>query len=296
MSETAGKRRGLPDRIHMRHDSHFVEDLTVRQETPVGRMILLSDVETDPSQPRISMGDLSELVSSVEEKGVLEPILVRPNPDHHTAADGRAYRIISGERRFRAAMEAGLVEVPAIIMEVDAKQALEIALVENLQRKDLTPFEEGEGYQRLASEHEYTHEEISEAVGKSRTVITESLSLLLMGPKARERAQQLEVNSKSTLLSVMKAAEDEEAMVELLERVADQGLTRDDLRRAARRKADRRSASAAARKKPYTFKFRAPDKTFSLSLSFRRSTVDRGDLIEALEAILQQVRDNETIG
>ena len=295
MSEAAGRRRGLPGRVHMRHDSHFVEDLTVRQETPVGRMILLSDIETDPTQPRVSMGDLGELVSSVEEKGVLEPILVRPNPDRKETAHGRAYRIISGERRYRAAMEAGLAEVPAIIMEVDQKEALEIALVENLQRKDLTPFEEGEGYHRLAEEHAYTHEEISEAVGKSRTVVTESLSLLQMPKNVRERAMELEVNSKSTLLTILKAADSEEAMLALLDRVADQGLTRDDLRRAARR-VSKRGPSKAARKKPYTFKFRDPDKTFSLSMSFRRSTVDRDDLIEALEAILKQVRENQSLG
>ena len=115
MSEAAGRRRGLPGRVHMRHDSHFVEDLTVRQEVPVGRMVLLVDVETDPKQPRSSMGDLSELIASVEEKGVLEPILVRPNPDETKGADRRAYRIISGERRYKAAMEAGLVEVPETV-------------------------------------------------------------------------------------------------------------------------------------------------------------------------------------
>lgn len=295
MSETAGRRRGLPGRVHMRHDSHFVEDLTVRQEVPVGRMVLLTDVETDPNQPRSSMGDLGELISSVEEKGVLEPILVRPNPDRGRSADSRAYRIISGERRYKAAAEAGLAEVPVIVMEVDEKQALEIALVENLQRKDLTPFEEGEGYQRLAAEHEYTHEEISEAVGKSRSVITESLALLQMPGGAREKAQELGVNSKSMLLSILKSADDEGSMIALLEQVANQGLSRDDLRRAARASSKGQSVQGS-RKRPYTFKFRAPDKTFSLSLSFRRSTVDRDDLIEALEEIIKQVKENDSIG
>ncbi len=295
MSEAAGRRRGLPGRVHMRHDSHFVEDLTVRQEVPVGRMVLLVDVETDPKQPRSSMGDLSELIASVEEKGVLEPILVRPNPDETKGADRPAYRIISGERRYKAAIEAGLVEVPVIVMEVDEKQALEIALVENLQRKDLTPFEEGEGYQRLAGEHEYTHEEISEAVGKSRSVITESLTLLQMPDGARQKAQELGVSSKSMLLSVLKNAEDEDSMIALLEQVANQGLSRDDLRRAARASSKGQSVPGS-RKRPYTFKFRAPDKTFSLSLSFRRSTVDRDDLIEALEEIIKQVKENESLG
>ena len=292
MSETVGRRKGLPERVQMRHDSHFVEDLTVRQEVPVGRMVLITDIEVDPQQPRSTMGDLTDLIASIEEKGILEPILVRPNPDEGSAAEGLAYRIISGERRYKAAMEAGLVEVPVIPMDVDEKQALEIALVENLQRKDLTPFEEGEGYQRLANDHGYSHEEISGAVGKSRSVVTESLGLLQMPPRVRDAAVGLGLTSKSTLLSVLKATDDEASMVALLERVAQQGLTRDDLRRVARGAS---AQKAVSRKKPYTFKFRAPDKTFNLSLNFRKSTVDRDDLIEALEQILEQVRENKSL-
>ena len=166
MSDASTSKRGLPEQVKMRHTTHFVEDLAVRSETPVGRMIDLEKIEPDPSQPRVSMGDLSELVSSIEDKGVLEPILVRPHPD--VGNSGRAlFRIISGERRYQAALEAGLVEVPVIEMEVGEQEALEIALVENLQRKDLTPFEEGEGYRKLAEAHGYTHEEIASAVGKS---------------------------------------------------------------------------------------------------------------------------------
>ena len=294
MSEAAGRRRGLPDRVHMRHDAHFVEDLTERQEDPVGRMVLLKEVEIDSGQPRSALGDLSELVRSIQDKGVLEPILVRPNPDQKASERSGAYRIISGERRYRAAKEAGLVEIPVIVMEVDENQALEIALVENLQRKDLTPFEEGEGYHRLAEIHGYTHEEISEAVGKSRSVVTESLSLLQMPARARDVAQELGVTTKSSLLAILKSTDDVDTMIALLEEVASKGLTRDDLRKVARTAAEKKS-SRTARKRPYVFKFRAPDKTFNLSLSFRRSTVDRDDLIQALESILEQVRQGEDV-
>src|SRR5215203_5472955 len=134
-------------RVKMRHDTHFVEELTARHETPVGKMVPLSTIEPDPNQPRSTMGDLDELVASIREKGVLEPILVRPRPDAEDETvppAGVLYRIISGERRFRAAQEAGLYEVPAIEMDVSEQEALEIALIENLQRKDLTPFEEAE--------------------------------------------------------------------------------------------------------------------------------------------------------
>lgn len=281
MSEPSRK-RGLPSRVKMRHDTHFVEELSARHETPVGKMVPLSTIEPDPNQPRSSMGDLDDLVASIRDKGVLEPILVRPNP----LDDGSSppYRIISGERRYRAAQEAGLYEVPVIEMEVSEQEALEIALIENLQRKDLTPFEEAEGYRLLAESHQYTHEEIAEAVGKSRTVITESLSLLQMPPRVRDTVLALGISSKSLLLEVLKAG-NEADMIELLEEVARRGLNRDDLRQRLRR--DRGNSG---RRKPYVFRFKSPDKSYSLAMSFRQSEVDRDDLIRALEQILEGLR------
>ncbi|MEM7050686.1 MAG: ParB/RepB/Spo0J family partition protein [Acidobacteriota bacterium] len=283
MAEPTTKKRGLPGRVKMRHSQHFVDELTARHETPVGRMLPLAALEPDPLQPRKSMGDLDDLVQSIQDKGILEPILVRPLESGDD--DEMSFRIISGERRFRAAQAAGLYEVPVIEMEVSEDEALEIALIENLQRKDLTPFEEAEGYRALAERHGYTHEAISEAVGKSRTVITESLSLLQMPPKVRTTAQALGLTSKSLLLEVLKAGSEEE-MIKLLEDVATRGLSRDDLRQRMRTP----RKEGAPRRKPYVFKFKAPDKTYSLSLSFRQSEVEKGDLISALETILQQLR------
>lgn len=286
MSEPSRK-RGLPMRVKMRHDTHFVEELTARHETPVGKMVPLSTIEPDANQPRSSMGDLDELVASIREKGVLEPILVRPRPDTEEAPApaGVLYRIISGERRFRAAQEAGLYEVPVIEMDVSDQEALEIALIENLQRKDLTPFEEAEGYRLLAEMHGYTHEEISSAVGKSRTVVTESLSLLQMPPRVRDTVQALGITSKSLLLEVLKAG-DEAEMIELLEEVARRGLNRDDLRQRLRRGDKNKNG----RRRPYVFRFKAPDKSYSLALTFRQSEVDRDDLIRALEKIVADLR------
>ena len=147
----AGRKRGLPMQVKMRHDTHFVEELAARHEVAVGKMVPLSAIEPDPNQPRSTLGDLEELVASIRAKGVLEPILVRPRPIGD--GTGPVYRIISGERRFRAAQEAGLYEIPAIEMDVSEEEALEIALIENLQRKDLTPFEEAEGFRQLAERH-----------------------------------------------------------------------------------------------------------------------------------------------
>lgn len=287
MSEPVRSKRGLPVRVKMRHDNHFVEELTARHETPVGRMVPLSAIEPDPNQPRSTMGDLGDLVQSIRDKGVLEPILVRPRPDGEAdGPSGVLFRIISGERRYRAAQEAGLYEVPAIEMDVTNEEALEIALIENLQRKDLTPFEEAEGYRLLAEAHQYTHEEIAEAVGKSRTVVTESLSLLQIPPRVRDTVQALGLTSKSLLLEVLKAGSEGE-MIELLEEVARRGLNRDDLRQRLRR-SDKGGKSS--RRKPYVFRFKSPDRKFSLSLSFRQSEVDQDDLIRALEQILADLR------
>ena len=290
MSEPVARKRGLPVRVKMRHDTHFVEELTARHETPVGRMIPLSAIEPDPGQPRSTMGDLDDLVASIRDKGVLEPILVRPRPGGPSEVTGGPsgvlFRIISGERRYRAAQEAGLYEVPAIEMDLTDQEALEIALIENLQRKDLTPFEEAEGYRMLAESHGYTHEEISEAVGKSRTVVTESFSLLQMPPRVRDTVQALGITSKSLLLEVLKAGSEEE-MIDLLEEVARRGLNRDDLRQRLRR-GDKGGKSS--RRKPYVFRFKAPDRTFNLYLTFRQSEVDKDDLIRALEQILTDLR------
>lgn len=287
MPEPRDKRRGLPERVRMRHDTHFIDELTTRHQDPVGCMLGLDAIEPDPDQPRSTLGNLEDLVASIREKGILEPILVRPLP---RVVDGAGYRIISGERRYRAAQQAGLVEVPAIIFEVDADEALEIALIENLQRKDLTPFEEAEGYRALAERHQYTHQEIASAVGRSRSLVSETLKLLEISPAARQAAESLEIVSRSLLLEIARAAGgDEEAMLGMLQQAGEGQLSRDDVRQEARDQRPR----ARARRRPYTFKFRAPDKTFRLSLSFRRSEVDRQDLIGALESILEQLKGAE---
>lgn len=286
MSRSAAK-RGLPVRVKMRHDQHFVEELTARSpDESIGLMLPMSQIEPDPNQPRSSMGDLDELVGSVRAKGVLEPILVRPL-DAKRGRPSSRYRIISGERRFQACRALSQDQIPAIIMDVGAEEALEIALIENLQRKDLTPFEEAEGYRALGDIHGYTQEQIAEAVGKARSSVTESLQLLKMSQRVRGAADALGVDSKSVLLAVQKAAESDAERIHLLERIAASELTRDDLRA----KAQSKKTGRAPRKpgKP-VFTFKDPDKTFSLSLRFKKSEVEKEDLISALEKILGDLR------
>src|SRR5213082_274401 len=213
-------KRGLPERASMRHDAHFVEELTRRSGRSIGTILPLSMVEPNPDQPRTNLGNIEELASSIREKGVLEPILVR-------AVAPNRYQIISGERRFRAASLAGLDEIPAIELDVDDKEQLEIALIENIQRKDLTPFEEAEGFLALQQKFAYTHEKIASVIGKSRTTVTETLMINEIPDRIRAMCREAGISNKSILVQIARAG-DEEAMEHALRRVATGEASRDE--------------------------------------------------------------------
>jgi ParB family chromosome partitioning protein len=261
----------------MRHDSHFVEALSTRFGASLGRWIPLDEIETNPDQPRTNVGDLKELARSIESKGVLEPLLVRP------IGDGR-YRIIAGERRFRAAMEAGLTEVPCIEFDVPENEVIEIALIENLHRKDLHPFEEAQGYAGLASRHGYTQQRIADALGKSRVSITESMSLLDIPEDVREECRRADITARSVLLAIARL-KDAEAMREAIaEAVA--GSTRDDLRRKKEGPAGRKPAR-------FAFVYKPRGGPFKLNLSFQKARVEKSELIETLRHIIKQLEAGE---
>ncbi len=269
-------KRGLPTTLKMRHDRHYVEELSSRSGAPVGRMISIDRLEPNPNQPRIEIGDLTDLVASISEKGVLEPLLVRPSEV------GGRFMIISGERRYRAAREAGLRELPCIEMDVDDRAVAEIALIENLQRKDLTAFEEADGLLVLVERFGYTHDEVSRKIGKSRSSVTESLTLASLPIDIRELCRRADIASKSLLLQVVRQA-DKEAMETFVKRINEQGLTRDEARKARTKK--------QGRSQPYVFRHQAPGREFTFELKFRRSTVERDELIQVLENILQMMRN-----
>ena len=187
-------------------------------------------------------------------------------------------------------------------MDVSPRDALEIALVENLQRADLTPFEEAEGLRTLVERHGYTHDRVAAAVGRSRVSVTESLGLLRMPGTVRETAIELGVAStKSILLEVMKL-DTEASMIRMLERIAELGLTRAKVRaevRKHRSRADQDEESPTAEpadtvqdpeRKAHVFRFRSVDERFSVSLSFRQEVVEEKDLISALEELLAELR------
>ncbi|MGI8672336.1 MAG: ParB/RepB/Spo0J family partition protein [Luteitalea sp.] len=270
-------KRGLPETVRMRHDTHYVETLTASAGTPIGRLVPIEQIDPNPNQPRQVMGDLTELVSSVKEQGIIEPIVVRQR--------GTRFQIVAGERRYQAAVRAGLDELPVVIRDVDDVGILEIALVENLQRKDLTPFEEAEALHALCHKAGYTHEKLAQKLGKSRSVITESLSLNQMPDSVKQLCRLADISSKSLLLQVVRQS-DPEKMAEMVEHLSrNGGLTRQEAREQAKPKPVKRG-----RPKAYTFTYKAPTKTFAFSLSFRKSDVAPSEVIETLEGILADLR------
>ncbi len=269
-------KRGLPATVQMRHDAHYVEVLTSGAGAPVGRLVPIDLIDPNPHQPRQLMGDLSELMASIAEKGILEPLLVRQR--------GGRYQLVAGERRYQAAVQVGLREVPVVIRDVDDHEAIELALVENLQRKDLTPFEEAEALQALAERCGYTHEDLARRLGKSRTAITETLALAHMPEAVRELCRLADISSKSLLLQIVRQGTPEK-MTALVERLAREGPTRERARRAT-------TAAKRGRPRAYVFAYKAPSNAFALRLTFRKPRVERAELIAALEAILQELRSN----
>jgi len=142
--------------------------------------IAVEQIVRDPTQPRKTFDEnkLRELAESIRTQGVIQPILVR--------RDGSEYRLIAGERRWRAAQLAGLHEVPAVVRDVTPAEAFELALVENLQRTDLNPLEEAEGYRRLVQEFGLTQEQVGERVGRDRASIANALRLLQLPDAVKE--------------------------------------------------------------------------------------------------------------
>ncbi len=269
-------KRGLPETLRMRHDAHYVETLAASAGAPVGRMVPIDLLDPNPDQPRQAMGDLSELIASITEKGIIEPLVLRQR--------GSRYQIIAGERRYQAAVQAGLHELPAVIRDVDETEMLEIALVENIQRKDLTPFEEAEALHSLAQRCGYTHEDLAKRLGKSRSSITESLTLHNMPTEVRKVCRLADISNKSVLLQIARQG-DAQKMLALMEKIANQGgATREQVRKETQK-------PKAGRPKAFTFNFRPENKSFNLRLSFNKRNASKDEIIDALEAILTELRN-----
>lgn len=178
----------------------------------------IADISPDREQPRKSFDDeaLAELAASIEKHGVLQPIVVRPVPVG-------GYKIVAGERRWRAARLAGLKEIPAVVREISDAEAMELALIENLQREDLDPVEEALGYRQLMEKCNYTQETAAKTIGKSRSAVANSLRLLKLPPEALEflRKGVLTAGHAKAILGI----EDPELQLEAAKRIAKTGMS-----------------------------------------------------------------------
>lgn len=197
-------------------DAILIDNEEQKEENGV-RMIRLSEVEPNPDQPRkiFDTEPLEALAESISQHGVIQPVVVRPK-------DGM-YMIVTGERRWRAARMAGLSEIPVIIIEADDKKAAELALVENIQRKDLNPVEEARGYAALIDEFSYTQEEIAKKIGRSRSAVTNSLRLLDLPPKALDYLASGELSEGHA--KVLLSLKDSEKIENAAETVISKGLS-----------------------------------------------------------------------
>lgn len=175
------------------------------------RMIAVNSISPNPYQPRSNVEDteIKDLVASVKEKGVIEPLIVRRS--------GNTFVLAAGERRLKAAKLAGLQEVPVIIRDLTDQELLEIGLIENLHRKDLNPIEEADAYEQLIKKFGYTHEQIAELVSRDRTTITNTLRLLMLPEKIKTFLRRGSLNQGHA--RALLALEDEITMIHIAERI-----------------------------------------------------------------------------
>jgi ParB family chromosome partitioning protein len=274
------KRSGLPETLIMRHDDHFVDLLSTRPSGPRIRMIPLSKIDPNPQQARSELGNIEELMSSIKAKGVLEPILVRPKNDR--------YEIIAGERRYVASKRVGLKEIPAIEMAVRDNEAMELALVENLQRKDLDVFEEADGLNTLVEVYGYSHAQLAEKIGKARSTLTEIVNVARIPKNLRDACLKAGITSRSTLIEIAKQEKPAD-MEQLIEEITRRGLRREDTRELSKKLKGKLKTS-----KPYVFTY-APQASdqYHLRLEFKKHAVSREEIIQVLEEILSRLKTRE---
>ena len=195
---------------------------------PAERRIPLRDIRPNPLQPRTTFhpGDLAELESSLKTHGLLQPVVVRNAPS------GNGFELVAGERRFRAATRLGWTDIPAIVRQVDDSALLTLALIENLQRSDLNPVEEAEGYRKLIDDFGLTQAEVAEAIGKERSTVANILRLLHLPASVRKLLQDggLSVGHARALLGL----NDQRAMAELAREIVANGLTVRDVEKRVR--------------------------------------------------------------
>jgi ParB family chromosome partitioning protein len=269
------KKVGLPEFIKMKHDYHLVDELSLRTKTAIIRNIPLEKISPNQLQPRKDMGELAELADSIKEKGIIEPIIVR-------SKDG-CFEIIAGERRFRAAKQAGIKEIPCIEYDIPDNEALELSIVENMQRKDLNVFEQAHSIKSFAEIYGYTHDEIAKKIGKSRVTVSELFRITDLPDEIKQKCLELGINSKTFLLELVKL-EEIEKMTAVLNRYSQKSFSRDEIKQQRKKE---------IKSKAFRFNFVSDDKKIKINFQFKQEDVDRENIIAILEKIIQDIRENK---
>lgn len=272
------RKTGLPDNIGMKHDDHFVDLISKRSSGPKIRMIDLTNIDPNPNNARTEIGDLKELVNSIIEKGVLEPIIVR-------SKNGR-YEIIAGERRFVASKIAKLSDIPCIVMNVKDHEAMEIALIENLQRKDLEVFEEADGLKALSDNFGFNHQKIATKIGKARSTVTEIINISRIPLEIRNLCKNFKITSRSTLIEIAKQ-KNKENMLKLFYEIRDRDLRREDTRDLSKAIIGKERK----RKKRYIFNYR-PENTdeYRVKIEFKKKNITKKEIISILEEMIKNLK------
>ncbi|HUU06005.1 MAG TPA: ParB/RepB/Spo0J family partition protein [Patescibacteria group bacterium] len=268
------KKVGLPEFIKMKHDYHLVDEISLRTKTPVIRNIPIEKIVANQIQPRRDMGDLTELTDSIRENGIIEPVIVRPK--------NGSFEIIAGERRFRAAKEAGMHEIPCIEHDVPDNEALEMSIIENIQRKDLNVFEQAQSIRSLAEIYGYTHDEIAKKIGKSRVTVTELARITDLPEEIKQKCLELGIDSKTFLLELAKV-EDLEKMEAILRRYGQKPFSRDEIKQQRKKETP----------KNFYFNFISEDKKVKINFHFKQEKVERDKVIAVLEKLIQDIRENK---
>jgi ParB family chromosome partitioning protein len=272
---------GLPDFVKSKYDNHFVDEISQRTRTIVIRNIPLEKLTANVLQPRKDFGDLTELSESIKEKGILEPVLVRPK-------DGQ-FEIVAGERRYRAAKLAGLKELPCIEYDVPDNEALELSIIENIQRKDLDIYEQSYSLKSLSEIYGYTHQEIAQKIGKSRVTVTELIRITDLPPNVIQQCMELNIASKTFLLELVKL-EDVEEMLEVLKNYSEKPFSREKIK-------EKRKGEDESKEKPggsgLKFQFTTEDKAVKIKFDIKSKDTDKNKIIEILEKLIIDLREDK---
>lgn len=272
-----GKKSGLPEYIKMRHEGHYVDLLASRTYSPRIRMISIDLVDPSPQQARTELGEIKELMLSIKEKGILEPVLVRRKNER--------FEIIAGERRYIAAKNIKMKEIPCIEMNVSDNEAMELALIENMQRKDLNVFEEADGLRALTELYGYNHEQIAKKIGKARSTVTEIINISKIPKEIRNLCDESQIKSRSTIIEIAKQSS-KENMYRLIGEIKKRELKREDTRELSKL-----IKGKVRKEKGFIYKFVEKNKKFKLKIEFKEKDITNEEVINILENIIRDLKE-----